>query len=119
MQMSYFFHPMLFAVAVVQIFHDVIIRSGGKFFAFVYHSATFGITAEHVAAAVVACGFIDLAPPAVENRYVVGRKLLDLVDDVIIVQTIAVGCNPLVNYNVTQIDRKSTRLNSSHVKISY
>src|SRR5690554_5403323 len=102
--MSYFLHPIRLVVAVVKVFYYIIIRSGGQHLPLINHSFTLSVTVKHVATAVVACSFIYLASPTVENRYVVIRKILDIINDEIIVQTIAVGCNPLVNYNVTRID---------------
>src|SRR5690554_4628984 len=102
--MTYFFHPIRLSVAVVQIFHYVIIRSRRKHFTFAHYSLTFGITTEYITVAVVARGFIHLATPAVEDRYVVVGKIFDVIDDEIIVHTIAVGGYPLINNYITGVD---------------
>src|SRR5690554_6542655 len=102
--MSYFLHPIRLVVAVVKVFYYIIIRSGGQHLPLINHSFTLSVTVKHVATAVVACSFIYLASPTVENRYVVIRKILDIINDEIIVQTITIGSNPLINNHITWID---------------
>src|SRR5690625_456332 len=44
---------------------------------------------------------------------------LMVMPDIMFPEKITVGSNSIIGYNTTILDRKSTRLNSSHVAISY
>src|SRR5690554_49930 len=102
--MSYFLHPIRLTVAIVQVFYYIIIRSSGQHFSLIDYSFTLSVTIKHVATAVVACSFIYLAPPTIENRYVVGWEVFDIINDEIIVQTVAIWSNPLINNHITRIE---------------
>src|SRR5690606_31340189 len=64
-----------------------------------------GYTSKNISFTIVSRSFVHFAPPSVVNSHVVIWKLVNVIDNEVIVYSITIRCNPLINYHIARIKK--------------